>query len=101
MPLHLAIGLERQLEGIRAFGTDGEQALIYEFCREFCFSHHLTCFIHVKQNIKDKCAECNLPSDLSQQIIDDIFGKQVDVLPSKHHAGAVSAKTTISNDCLC
>ena len=71
------IGLERQLEGIQAFGTDGEQALIDAFCHEFHFSHHLTCFIHVKRNIKDKCAECNLPSDLSQQIIDDIFGKKI------------------------
>ena len=71
------IGLERQLEGIQAFGTDGKQELIDAFCHEFHFSHHLTCFIHVKRNIKDKCAECNLPSDLSQQIIDDIFGKKI------------------------
>ena len=61
----------------QAFGTDGEQALIDAFCHEFLFSCHLTCFIHVKHNIKEKCSECNLPGELSQQIQDDAFGRKI------------------------
>ena len=71
------IGLSRQLQGVEAFGTDGEQALIDAFCHEFAFSHHLTCFIHVKCNIKEKCFEYNIPGDLSQQIQDGVVGKKI------------------------
>ena len=71
------IGLSRQLQGVQAFGTDGEQALIDAFCHEFIFSRHLTCFIHVKRNIKGKCVEYNLPGDFSQQIQDDVFEKKI------------------------
>jgi len=63
---------------VQAFGTDGEQALIDALSHEFTFSRRLTCFIHVKQNIRDKCVECNLPGELIQQIQDDIFGKKIE-----------------------
>ena len=69
--------LSSQLEGIRAFGTDGEKALSDAFTHEFGFSQRLTCFIHVRKNIKDKFSECSVPSSLSQQILDDIFGKRM------------------------
>ena len=42
------IGQCPQMQGIRAFGTDGEEALINAFSHEFGFSQHLTCFIHVR-----------------------------------------------------
>lgn len=42
------IGLSWQLEGIKAFGTDGEEALSSAFGHEFGFAHQLTCFIHVR-----------------------------------------------------
>jgi len=71
------IGLSCQLHGVQAFGTDGEQALIDAFCHEFSSSRHLTCFIHVKRNIKEKCVECNLSGDLCQQIQDDVFGRNI------------------------
>ena len=71
------IGLSPQLEGIRAFGTDDEQALIKAFRDEFAFSQHLTCFIHVHRNIKDKLNECHVPSHISMLICDDVFGRQV------------------------
>ena len=71
------IGQCPQLEGIRAFGTDGEVALIKAFTHEFGFSQHLTCFVHVRRNIKEKLNECNVPSDVAKQILDDIFGRRV------------------------
>ena len=71
------VGLSRELEGIRAFGTDGEEALSDDFKHEFGFAQRLTCFIHVRRNLKDKLAECNIPVDLSQKILDDAFGKKL------------------------
>ena len=71
------IGLSHQLQDVQAFGTDGEQALIDAFSHEFTFSRRLTCFIHVKRNIKDKGVECNLPGEFIQHIQDDIFGKKI------------------------
>ena len=71
------VGLSSQLEGIRAFGTDGEKALSDAFTHEFGFSQRLTCFIHVRKNIKDELSECSIPTLLSQQILDDIFGKRI------------------------
>ena len=69
------VGLSQQLEGVRAFGTDGEEALGDAFAHEFRFSQRLTCFIHVRRNLKEKLVECNVPVDLSQRILDDVFGK--------------------------
>ena len=37
----------------------------------------MTCFIHVRRNVKDKLRECNIPTQLSTDILDDIFGKKV------------------------
>ena len=71
------IGQCPQLERIRAFGTDGEQALIKAFSHEFGFSQHLTCFIHVRRNIKDKLNECHVPSHVAKEVLDNIFGKRV------------------------
>ena len=67
------VGLCPPLQGVRAFGTDGEQALAEAFAHEFRFSQHLTCFIHVRRNIKDKCNEFHIPADVSHRILDDIF----------------------------
>lgn len=61
------IGFSRQLLGVRAFGTDGEEALGDAFAHEFAFSQRLTCFIHVRRNLKDKLAEYNIPTCLSQK----------------------------------
>ncbi len=48
------IGQYQELEGVRVVGTDGEQALIDAFKHEFGFAQHLTCFNHVRRNVKDK-----------------------------------------------
>jgi hypothetical protein len=68
------VGMCRLLQGVRAYGTDGEQALAEAFGHEFAFSQRLTCFIHVRRNVKDKCNEFRIPSDVTQRIFDDIFG---------------------------
>ena len=74
------VGLSPQLQGIRAFGTDGEKALIEAFSHEFRFSQHLTCFIHVRRNIKEELNKCSIPSEVAKIMLDDIFG---------HHLGTI------------
>ena len=71
------IGQCLQLEGIHAFGTDGEQPLIDAFRHELGFSQHLTCFIHVRRNIKEKLSNCNVPSDVAKLVLDNIFGHRL------------------------
>ena len=71
------VGLNRQLQGVRAFGTDGEEALISAFSLEFKFSQHLTCFIHVCQNIEEELNKCRIPSEVAQMILNDIFGHRL------------------------
>lgn len=71
------IGQNKQLEGVRAIGTDGEQALIDAFMHEFGFAQHLTCFIHVRRNIKDKLNECAIPPELTATILREIFGQRL------------------------
>jgi len=46
--------------GNQSVCTDGEQPLINAFSNEFGFSQHLTCFIHVQKNIKEKLSNCNI-----------------------------------------
>ena len=71
------IGLSPKLQGVKAFGTDGEQALANAFNHEIPFSQQLICSVHVHQNIKQKCNELQIPSDLSQKILNDIFGIKI------------------------
>ena len=66
--------------GVRALGTDGEKALLDAFKHEFGFTQHLTCFIHVHRNVKDKLNECNISSHLVIEILDDVFGKKIGTL---------------------
>ena len=71
------IGQCPQLQGTRSFGTDGEQPLINAFQHEFGFSQHLTCFIHVRRNVKDKLHSCCIPSEVACVVLDDIFGRKL------------------------
>lgn len=48
-----------------AFGTDSEKPLILH---EFKFPVHLTCFNHVRQNIKDKFRDVKIPDDVQTEI---------------------------------
>ena len=45
---------------------------------KYAFPHaiHLMCFRHCRSNITAKLSEFGLPRDLSQQILDDLFGKK-------------------------
>ena len=71
------IGQQPALERVRVIGKNGEKPLIKAFKHEFGFSLHLTCFIHVRRNVKEKIREYNIGDELSVEIVDDIFGKKL------------------------
>ena len=62
-----------QLEGVRAFSTDGGDALANALAYEFGFVQRLTCFIYVRCNVKDKLADCNIPSELAHKTLNDVL----------------------------
>ena len=58
--LHFAaslVSLWKELQCIRAFGMDGEKALVDAFTHEFRFSIHLYCSIHARNNVKKNLHE--------------------------------------------
>lgn len=71
------IDQNKQLEGVRAIGTDGEQPLIDAFMHEFGFAQHLTCFVHVRRSINGKLNECAILPNLTTTILRDIFGQKL------------------------
>lgn len=74
-----------------ALGTDGEKALMDAFKHEFRFAQHMTCFNHVRRNVKDMLCDCNVPTSLRDDILDAVFGKKVG---SVYTEGLVDATDT-------
>ena len=85
----------RELEGVRALGTQGEQALMDAFKHELGFAQHVICFNHMRRNVKDKLHQCNIPSQINQDILDDKFGKKAGTVFIE---GLVDARDTIDFD---
>ena len=71
------VGLRPELGGVQAFGTDGEESLAKAFSHTFSCGLHLTCFIHMRRNIKRELSDQGLDTFSQNQILDDIFGHQV------------------------
>ena len=70
------IGLRRELQGLCAFGTDGEKPLADAFTHEFRYAVRLTCFIHCRRNIKMKLQELHYPQSAVDLFLQDVFGRQ-------------------------
>ena len=68
------VGLRPDLEGIRAFGTDGEKALADGFAHVFRYAIHLTCFNHFRRNLKQKLQEDGFSTTAISEIVDDVMG---------------------------
>ena len=69
-------GLRRELQALRAFGTDGDKALADAFSHEFHYAIHLICFIHCHQNIKTELQDLDFSETSTTEILKDIFGHQ-------------------------
>ena len=48
------IGLNKDIRGLRAFGTDGQEPFIDAFSHSFPSAVQLRCFIHFKRNISER-----------------------------------------------
>ena len=59
---------------IRAYGTDGKQALSNEAADAFPFAIHLRCTNHLKDNITMHLRKQLLPECVVKEILYDIFG---------------------------
>lgn len=62
------------LHQIKAFGTDGELALVTGFQNAFPDAIYLRCFKHFKDNCQDKLRALNLDDPSTKEILADIFG---------------------------
>jgi len=62
------------LRHIKAFGTDGEKALVNAFENAYPDAIHLRCFKHFRDNIERKLKSLNFDSTTCEEILADIFG---------------------------
>ena len=85
------IGLNRDLEKLRAFGTDGEVALVDGFSHEFGFAIHLSCVIHLRRNIKQQLHNQHFPEEHVRTTLEEIFGAQKGTV---HLEGLIDAKSS-------
>lgn len=63
------------MEGVIACGTDGEQALIDGFSRNFRFATFLRCFLHFKENLKRELTQRGISPRNKGLFIEEILGK--------------------------
>ena len=94
------IGLRPELQGLRAFGKDGEKALVDAFSHEFCYTIHLTCFIHFRQNIKRKLQELQYPDSAIKEVLGDILAVRKEIHFLKALLIATVTKSLIRS-CVC
>ena len=71
------IGCRPSLRQILAFGSDGDKALVEAFTHNFPYALQFRCFIHFQRNVEEKLKNLGFSSAVSQEFLDDIFGKHI------------------------
>ena len=71
------LSLRPELTNIKAFGTDGENALINALKVSFPNATHLRCTNHLRDNIKRKLRELGVPQHVGKEFLGDIFGVNI------------------------
>ncbi|CAB4021441.1 Hypothetical predicted protein [Paramuricea clavata] len=71
------VSLNKDVRGILAHGTDGEEELFNALSVSFLHALHLRCFIHFRENCKEKLRSSNLPEQVQKEYLADIFGRRV------------------------
>ena len=71
------IDLNKNLQNLCAFGTDGEKNLSDALARHFPFAAHVRCFRHLQRNVEDYLTEKKFPKAASTEYIQEIFGHRV------------------------
>ena len=65
-----------ELRRLRAYGTDGDQALFNAMKSVFPESLHLLCDLHMKDNITSELEKCEVAKEFRDMILRDIFGSR-------------------------
>ena len=69
--------IKSSIRNVIAVGTDGEQALVKALRAVFSEQTiHLSCFLHMKDNIKRKLTDLLVPESIREEIVRYIFGSQ-------------------------
>ena len=71
------VGCRPNLRHVLAFGSDGDKALVEAFTHNFAYAIQLRCFIHFRRNVAEKLKNLGFSSSISQEFLDDIFGKHI------------------------
>ena len=66
-----------RLSGVLVTGSDGEKALKDALNIGFSSAVHLLCDIHMEDNVRAKLLKFNMPSDVIDQYMTDIFGRRL------------------------
>ena len=89
--------LQPTLKNLKAFGTDGEQALYSTFHSVFADADHLRCTVHMKRNIKERLKSLAIPTHISVESLRDIFGYKEG---TAMHCGLIDANCSDEFDAL-
>ena len=66
-----------RLSGVLVTGSDGEKPLKDALNIGFSSAVHLLCGIHMEDNVRAKLLEHNMPNDIVDQFMADIFGRRL------------------------
>ena len=69
--------MKPDLENLLAYGIDDEEALSSAFGENFERTTQLLCSIHLKKNIENRFVEIGITGKIKEEIVADIFGRQV------------------------
>ena len=69
--------LKPDLANLLAYGTDDEEAHFSAFRENFERTTQLLCSIHLKKNVGNRLVEMGITGKIKEEIVADIFGRQV------------------------
>ena len=68
--------LNPSIRHVLAFGTDGEEPLLYAMKTSMNYGLHFRCFGHFRNNCIDKLKTSNVPELVQQEFLSDLFGNR-------------------------
>ena len=72
------VSLNKDVRGVLAYRTDGEEELYRAMNFSFPQALHLRCSNHFRDNCKDKRKASNVPEQVQKEFLYDVFGRRVE-----------------------
>ena len=79
VPFQEIVKKKPSLASLKAYGTDGEQAIANAASEAFPFAVHLRCANHLRDNITANLRKMLIPDSMIKHILADIFGTSVEM----------------------